>query len=113
MQKIQKAFSEPTGLDEAEIVELGKNIEAIFGPRAVYLFGSAVEGAFYEDSDFDILVVFDTEAEARLSWKLIPKLRRLSKRSIDFVSMSQQEFDEKKELGGIAMVAYQTGRQLL
>lgn len=114
MYKINKAFADPIDLKsiEAEIQKLKKFLIDIMEPSQILLFGSAVNGPFYEDSDFDFLLVFKCEKNARNAWRLFQKVRRKSTRSIDLIAMSEEEFNAKKSIGGIAMLAYSEGRIL-
>ena len=115
MNKINRAFAEPLdrSLLEEEIRELTLAIKATLDPKRFILFGSAIKGPFYKDSDFDLLVVFENEKKAQASWRQFSKIRRCAKRSIDMISMSEKEFQLKKSQGGIAMVAFVEGRVLL
>ena len=115
MYKINKAFAKPLHLDtlKQEIDELTIVIEEIMNPSQLFLFGSAISGPFYEDSDFDLLLIFKTAVEAKASWRKFPHIRRVSKRSLDMISMSEDDFAKKKEIEGIAMIAKNEGRRLI
>lgn len=115
MYKINRAFAKPLslGILEPEINDLIRVLKDVMNPLQVILFGSAVTGPFYEDSDFDLLIVFESGDQAKCSWRNFSKIRRASKRSLDIVPMSKDEFDRKKNTGGIAMVAFNEGRRLI
>lgn len=100
-------------LIEDEIKALTDDIKIIINPSQLFLFGSAVTGPFFQDSDFDFLVVCSDENQARNIWRLFPKVRRRSKRSLDLIAMSEEEFSIKRRIGGIAMVAFSEGRRLI
>ena len=115
MYKINKVFAKPLHLDtlKPEIEVLISAIKEIMNPSKLFLFGSAVSGPFYEDSDFDLLLIFKSELEAGSSWRKFSHIRRVSKRSLDMISMSEDDFEKKKEIGGIAMIAKNEGRRLI
>lgn len=114
MHKINRAFAKSIDLKDIqeEIHQLSEAIKSILAPVEMYLFGSAVCGPFFEDSDFDVVIVFKSDLEARNAWRQFSKVRRKLTRSLDLIPMSFDEFHIKKELGGIAMIAFTEGRRL-
>jgi len=49
-----------------ELSALLDRIEAVYKPRGVVLFGSRARGTAHADSDWDIVVVIDDEADEKL-----------------------------------------------
>jgi predicted nucleotidyltransferase len=85
-------------------------IVEICNPLKVYLVGSAVSGHFDIDSDIDCVVVFETEMQSLRSWKLYGAVRKKLKWSLDLVNFWDEEFERKKNIGGMAFVAHKEGK---
>lgn len=82
----------------------------VLSPKEIYLFGSAVSCEnFSEGSDIDCLAVLGSETEASRWWKKYGKIRRQFSWPLDLVCLSEQEFERKKNLGGIAFIAFHEG----
>lgn len=69
-----------------------KELNALFNQHRVskaYLFGSAVNGQFNEESDIDLLIDFSEEVNpldrGELWWSLFDQLRNLFNREVDLV----------------------------
>jgi hypothetical protein len=100
-------------LIEDEIKALTDDIKIILNPSQRFLLGPAVTVHFFQDSDFDFLVVCSYENQARNIWRLFPKVRRRSKSNLDFITTFEEEISIKSRIGGIAMVAFSEGRRLI
>lgn len=97
---------------QIELDELSARLRATLGDSEIYLFGSAAEGPFYEDSDFDVLVVASDENELRLFREKLGKAHPLVNRSVDYVWMLKSDFDRKKKIGGVAMICFELNKRL-
>lgn len=99
--------------DQVRLERIQKTCSAIvdvLSPNEIYLFGSAVScETFDEDSDIDCLAVLSAETQASRSWKSFGKMRRLRGWPLDLVCLSQDEFARKKNLGGVAFIAFHEG----
>lgn len=114
MYNIASIGAEPeTQLVRLEAIKQAKNaILNCCTPLAIYLFGSAATDFFFEDSDIDCLVVFELEQDSARFWKLYSRIRRQTSRPLDLISMSLIEFERKRDLGGIAFIAWNEGIQI-
>lgn len=110
--RIKNALPLHSNIREKAVLDAKSAILNACSPVAIYLFGSATTEHFHEDSDIDCLVIFETEIEVRRSWKLYSKIRSQTNRPFDFVVMSSLEFERKRDLGGIAFIAWTEGRQI-
>ncbi|MEI8025169.1 MAG: nucleotidyltransferase domain-containing protein [Pseudomonadota bacterium] len=99
--------------DRVRLERIQKTCSAIvdvLSPNEIYLFGSAVScETFDEESDIDCLAVLSSEAQASRWWKSFGKIRRQLGWPLDLVCLSQDEFARKKNLGGVAFVAFHEG----
>jgi predicted nucleotidyltransferase len=97
---------------DAEIARVLSKILAACSPRAVYLFGSAATGQMTDQSDLDIIVVLPDGVSPRPAQQNLRHHQPLSQHGVDLVWISDSEFERKKALGGICMVAASEGRLL-
>lgn len=81
-------------------------------PELVLLFGSAAVGKFDAQSDIDLLIVFSDLTAATKGRKALYSGKPLKEHSVDFICMARDEFERKKDLGGIAYVAHADGTVL-
>ena len=92
------------------IQEIRKRITSEFDPHEIWLFGSASHAdTFDADSDLDLLVTFTDAESAGRAWKRSQRVRRDFPRPLDLVFLDAAEFDRKKELGGVAWIAFHEG----
>ena len=62
----------PYETEEAALHALVDRLSRVLAPRAVYLFGSRLEGRARPDSDFDLLVLFDDSVpEEQISYEAV------------------------------------------
>lgn len=83
-----------------------------FAPQEVWLFGSRATGTHGPNSDYDLLVVVDDDADtdALTSWSRIARLRHAN---VDLVAVSRRDFDEAKVLRGtLSNVVTEDGRRI-
>ncbi len=92
-----------------EARQIAQKIAGVVEPEAIYLFGSAAEGKATDHSDFDFLIVMPTEASIKKVGPKLRPLRPLSTFPIDFIWMSSDEFNRKRHLGGVSMIASEDG----
>ena len=97
---------------EFESVILSR-VDSVCRPKRVILFGSFARGAANEGSDVDLLVVLPNVENSRdEAMRIRDSLRGLGK-SFDIIVMSEERFDETKEvIGGIAYPAHKYGQVL-
>ncbi len=76
-----------------------------------YLFGSAVEGVFTEDSDLDFVVVTKDEASIKQLQKEVYS-PRFADIAIDWIFKTKTSFDERKDFGGVCFDAFHHGKKL-
>lgn len=76
-----------------------------------YLFGSAVDGNFTEDSDLDFIVVTKDQASIKHLQKEVYS-PRFTDIAIDWIFKTKESFDERKDFGGVCFVAFHNGKKL-
>lgn len=104
----------PVDVIEAELRAIQNIFSQQVRPHSLYLFGSASEGKMTDQSDYDLLVVMKDILDCKKGMKAYRLSRsHLPRRPIDVVWMHRKEFDQKKEEGGIAFVAFTEGRKLI
>lgn len=85
-----------------------------FNPQKVILFGSRVNGAHSEQSDYDLFFIIPDSKLSRT--ELAQKARKLTWRlghSIDYFFYTESEFNEwKTEVNSIAHTAHNEGLEL-
>lgn len=81
-------------------------------PERIYLFGSAAEGKMTDQSDFDFLLVFDSSQSLRKAQKTLLSFYPLSTIPVDLVWTTTEEFEKKKEIGGVCFIVHREGQCL-
>ena len=76
-----------------------------------YLFGSAVNGVFTEDSDLDFVVIVKDETAIKQLEKEVYS-PRFTDIAIDWVFKTKESFEIRKDLGGVCYEAYHYGKKL-
>lgn len=76
-----------------------------------YLFGSAVDGVFTEDSDLDFVVVAEDEAAIKQLQKEVYS-PRFTDIAVDWIFKIKESFDERKDFGGVCFDAFHHGKKL-
>lgn len=76
-----------------------------------YLFGSAASGRNTADSDLDILLIVPDGVETKKYYQFV-NTPHFSPIAVDWIIKSVSDFEKDRELGGIAMIAAQTGIEL-
>lgn len=80
--------------------------------KSVFLFGSATSGKMTDQSDIDLLLVVERPAEIRSAQKQLRNIQRLTNFAVDLVWVDLIEFERKKVLGGVCLIAFEDGRCL-
>jgi len=81
-------------------------------PYRLILFGSAAVGGFCDQSDLDFLIVCRDAQTLKESQNRLGPLAFKKKFPIDLVWTTREEFERKKDLGGLMMIASQDGKVL-
>jgi predicted nucleotidyltransferase len=76
-----------------------------------YLFGSAVDGVFTEDSDLDFVVVAKDEIAIKKLQKEVYS-PRFTDIAVDWIFKTKESFDERKDFGGVCFDAFHHGKKL-
>jgi predicted nucleotidyltransferase len=93
--------------------EVAGKIRSVSDPMRIILFGSAVDGNFREGSDLDILLIFETLNQLQLSRKKIRQAGKLCDfTTVDLIFVTLENYNNKKDLGGICFVAEHEGSDL-
>lgn len=78
---------------------------------SAFLFGSAAIGRNTANSDLDILLVVPDEYDIKKYYQFVNK-PHFSPVAVDWIIKTASDFEKEKEIGGVAMVAAQTGIEL-
>jgi len=78
---------------------------------AAYLFGSSAHKKNTLNSDLDILLIVPDNSDIKIYYKFI-NTPFFSKIAVDWIIKTVTEFEKDKFIGGIAMIALQTGIEL-
>jgi len=91
--------------------EVVERLRSVSSPARVILFGSVARGDATEDSDLDLLVLFDAVVDSRdESVRLREALGDIDM-PVDVIVMSTARFEETKDvIGGLAYPAHKYGR---
>lgn len=81
-------------------------------PSAIYLFGSAAENCMTDQSDIDLLIVSNGRNQLRENQKALGPLPAGRTHITELVWVTDEEFERKKNLGGVCQTAYKYGRLL-
>lgn len=113
MRRLLRQFSPTLPLSEveSEIQCVLKAIIAVYQPTRVIVFGSAARGDFYEDSDFDFLVIVRNKKEVERAWTKLKDVRPHSLRPLDVIFRTEEEF-VRGFSGGASLIAQESGRLL-
>lgn len=79
---------------------------------AVYLFGSVADCRESDQSDIDLLVVTAGRQEIRSAQEKLRGIQKMTPFPVDLVWVEQAQFDRKKSLGGVCMIAFEDGHCL-
>ena len=113
MRKLMRQFESSLYLSEIE-PEIQLVLEAIidtYKPTRVILFGSATTNSFFEESDFDFLIILKTQDDVKQAWKKLKEVRPSSKRPIDVIFRTEADFIAGFK-GGASLIAQESGRIL-
>ena len=76
-----------------------------------YLFGSAVDGNFTDESDLDFIIVARDQAAIKQLQKDV-YTRKFTDIAIDWIFKTKASFDERKDFGGVCFDAFHHGKKL-
>lgn len=102
---------QPTSQDIQNQVQL--LISAVLercSPLRIYLFGSALSGAFTHASDIDLVLIFADHKSLTLGRAQLYGHGPLSNRPYDLLLYTQEEFNEKAKNGGVCFHVGHTGK---
>ncbi len=95
----------------AFILELAQKAAVASGAKSVYLFGSYARGEAKPDSDVDLLLVMDDNANLRDSSLAATRANQSRNCSVDFISMHRTHFVNRDSI--IALEVAREGILLL
>ena len=86
-------------LEDRKLAQIVESLVKVYGPQAVYLFGSAARGAAGPDSDYDLLLVVSDSApeqlrRARVGYQALWKLGT----GADIAICTRTEFESRLHL---------------
>ena len=94
-----------------EIEELKKALVAQLDPLRLYLFGSFAEGQESQDSDLDLYVVVEDDAQdlAALTTAAYRAVRKIKKHPVDIVVGRAAQFEARKHIPSVESEVYRKG----
>ena len=88
--------------------ELFHKVKANLAVEEAYLFGSSAEMKNTPDSDLDILLIVPDGQDLKQAYSLIHKSYTPTI-AVDWIVMHKEDFNLKKEIGGVSRIAFLTG----
>jgi predicted nucleotidyltransferase len=79
--------------------------------KEAYLFGSAAEKKNTANSDLDILIVVNSEADIKSCYRIV-NTPFFSEIAVDWIVKTKVDFDTLKEIGGVCRVSFLTGKKI-
>lgn len=79
------------------------------GAEAIYLFGSTARGTMTTQSDIDLLIVIEKPSDIKPMKRKLRNIQQLTSFPVDLVWIDRQQFEKKKLLGGVCMIAFEDG----
>ena len=79
---------------------------------SIYLFGSASEGKQSDQSDIDLLIVVPDVSTIKSSQKKLRHIQKLTDFPVDLVWVDREQFERKKDIGGVCMIAFHDGQRV-
>ncbi|MFK8137691.1 MAG: nucleotidyltransferase domain-containing protein [Bdellovibrionales bacterium] len=92
-----------------EVNILKKELGNLPGLYDAILFGSAVNSELTDQSDLDVVLIFDTSQNLKNSREIYYQSKILGKLPRDIIWLDKKSYDQYKDLGGIAFIAKQSG----
>lgn len=110
LERLNPKFKSP--IDGEKIAkELISKLSERVSILEAYLFGSAVEGRMTRDSDIDLLVIIADDASDGEVYAEVNK-PFFSSIAVDWIVLHRSQFDQKKNYGGVAFIAFHQGKKL-
>lgn len=107
----------PPPIDRQELMEecrrIASIIENAINPLCVILFGSATTQAFTAFSDIDLLIVLKNTDEIRDAKYALAAQKILPKWPCDYLFVTQDRFNQMKDVGGPIFMAHTAGMVLV
>lgn len=91
--------------ETARIVEQLKSL----GPSQIFHFGSSQENRMTDQSDFDFLLLFESEDQIKKAIRSLRPHLPLSQFPVDIIWKTQAEYERKKDLGGVCYIVHREG----
>ena len=68
--------------------------------KGLYLFGASLDGEYHEDSDIEIVALFDVQDKAKREeiWPIVGKIETELEVSIDLYPYTEEEFKQDEDL---------------
>lgn len=79
-------------------------------PDRIYIFGSVLEDSFTFASDIDVAIFFESQDKLQNAKKEIYKKTKKLEFPTDILFFELQDFEKKKEIGGVCMEIYKKGK---
>ena len=92
-----------------EAISIAQKIVSQTDPQKVICFGSIASGLTTDQSDIDLLIVLENHTDIMEARRKFLPVRKGYKTPLDLVWMNSEDFERKKEIGGIAMIAHEDG----
>ena len=99
----------PDEIDELVRDELSR-VLSVCAPHTIYLFGSAATGEMTNQSDIDLIVLFNRREEASLARKTYFGQKSQRVCPVDILFMTVTEFKSWASKGGVCQVCLEEGK---
>ena len=97
---------------ERELEKIVSTILERSAPKAVVLFGSAINDSLTSASDIDLMVLFENDEEAEMARHQILSRGPLSAWPVDILFLGRATYRSKRLLGGVYHVIQTQGKVL-
>lgn len=98
-------------IEKRKLEEIKETIVQAVSPDKIILFGSYATGKATEDSDLDLVVIWDSDLNPHKRNLLLSRLFPGRNFSLDIFAFTKEEFEKMKDIAGtILYEAYHNGK---
>lgn len=94
-----------------EAEEIAERLAGVNGLLEIYLFGSALTNKFSEDSDIDLMLIFDDMKSVQKAYKQLSQTQ-LSQWPVELVYKTKEDFYKRAHIGGVCFDVFHEGVKL-
>lgn len=109
LNRLQLRKYTPKEIEEL-VNKVVNRVVQLSNPEEIIVFGSAVSNQFDDQSDVDLVVIFDTAERAAAAGKILYRKPVFADRGVDYLCVDRQTYNRKSQIGGVYFVARLEGR---